>query len=175
MNRVLFMNARRPMKNLSSSLHCAAISGMDGRVRGSPVMRVLLVVIGFAVTALLLRQLTQPRIDGAKPVAVSVTGKNAQAPEQISFALYLSAPARKVSIKDPNGALLFEKDYANPVAEIHGHIGTRPSGVFLAVHWQETTSSPRYFAKLQLDPPGRDSLTHVFDSTTHIDDIWELP
>ena len=163
------------MKNLSSSLHCVAISGMDGRVRGSPVMRVLLVVVGLAITALLLRQLTQPRIDVAKPAAGSVPGQNAQPPEQISFALHLSAPARQVSMKDPTGALLFEKDYANPVAEVHGHIGTRPSASLLAVHWQQPASSPRYFAKLQLDPPGRDSLTHVFDSTTHIDDIWELP
>ena len=137
------MDTRHPMKNLSSSLHCVAISGMDGRVRGSPVIRVLLVVVGLAITALLLLQLTQTRIDTAKPVAGSVPGKNAQAPEQISFVLYLSAPARQVSMKDPNGALLFEKDYANPVAEVHGHIGTRPSAILLAVHWQEPDRSPR--------------------------------
>lgn len=55
-----------------------------------------------------------------------------------------------------------------------GDLKRLPKWIALEISWSSTTA-PRHFAKLQLDVPGQESLTHVFDASGEIDDIWELP
>lgn len=88
------------------------------------------------------------------------------------FRLQLSAPASTVEIDGGNGALpvsleglsgTLETDPANPV-------------VMLTVKWREAPETGELrFAKLILEPAGKETITHVFDAAGDIDDIVELP
>jgi hypothetical protein len=91
----------------------------------------------------------------------------------VPFQLQLSAAARHIELRDENAALLWQA--SNPQdTEFVGDLKRLPKWIALEISWS-STSAPRHFAKLQLDVPGQESLTHVFDASGEIDDIWELP
>lgn len=147
---------------------------MDKAVRGSPIIRTLFVALFLALTAFGLARMTRERIaepvNGKTPEPTAVT-----ATKPVPFQLQLSAPAVSVAIHDAQGNSLYEQTFAAPQSECSGQLSTMPSALVLTVKWQEAAAQPRYFAKLRLEPSGSATLTQVFDSPSHIDDIWELP
>lgn len=95
--------------------------------------------------------------------------------KKVPFSLVLSAPTTEINLRDPHGALLYEGKFATSQTEINGVLDTLPEIIHLSVQWQSISNAQHFFAKMRLDVPGKDTLTHVFDASTHIDDIWELP
>ncbi len=138
-------------------------------------MRTVLVTFCLGIAALLLWKLTtvpdpQPLNDPTTNIAPP-----GEALQKVPFSLTLSAPATEISLRDPQGALLYEAKFPTPQTEISGLLSVLPEIIHLTVQWNNSAAPQNYFAKLQLDVPGKDTLTHVFDGTTHLDDIWELP
>ena len=148
---------------------------MDTAVRGSPIIRSVLVACGLGIAALLLWKLTAVRnpltSTGSPDVKITTSPES----KNIPFSLVLSAPTSEISLRDPQGGLLYEGKFSTASAEIYGSLDALPEIIHLTVQWHGSADAAHYFAKLQLDVPGKDTLTHVFDATTHIDDIWELP
>ncbi len=92
---------------------------------------------------------------------------------EVPFRLSLSAAARRVEMLDAAGERLWYGEQG-AIDAVQGTWARLPENVVLRVTWVNA-GAPRYFAKLVIDPPGRRSLTHVFDAEGEIDDLWELP
>lgn len=139
-------------------------------VRGSPVLRFILLAIALAATALGLQRVTSAHLETP---SVDPIIKPEVAGMQVPFRLVLSAPAAAVEIDtgklsrpDTNESPLsgtLEMDAANP-------------RVALVVRWKNPPSAGEHrFAKLALEPPGQDTFVKVFDADGDIDDFIELP
>lgn len=91
----------------------------------------------------------------------------------VPFQLQLSAAAKRVVLRDEADEVLWESS-----AAVDGMVEATwprlPRNIQLQVDWV-TPGAPRYFAKLRLDPPGSETLMHVFDASSDLDDLWELP
>ncbi len=95
--------------------------------------------------------------------------------QKIPFELTLSARAKRVVIRQ--GELFIEQIINAEIPEIsqlRGELNDNTEAIFLEVDWLDQ-QAPRYFAKLRLDPPGKDGMVHVFESSGDMDDLWELP
>lgn len=140
-------------------------------MRGSPLLRTLVVLVALLVTGLALSRLTarQPasRIEAPKEEAVASAGS---AMKKASFELILSGTAKEISL-DAGAAAVTQANSAGPITGNLELSGESPV-VSLKVTWNE--ASPGYrFAKLRLEVPGKDTLEHVFSAPGEIDDIWE--
>lgn len=141
-------------------------------MRGSPLLRFILLALFLAVAALGVRRVTSattapaaiPRVSDAKPPA--------DAPP-VPFRLLLSAPASSVEID--TGAAIRPDTSRNPVS---GTLVLDPANPHLSliVRWQNPPAAGEHrFARLTLEAPGQPSVTHVFDADGDIDDFLELP
>lgn len=139
-------------------------------MRGSPILRTLIVLVLLALTGLGLGKLTASREESSPAVAV---GDAAPPPPPAAsprasarYELALSAEAEKIEL-EAGGAVQtgsegdLEIDPQNPLIQ-------------LRVTWAAPAAVGRRFAKLTLDLPGRESQSHTFDASGDIDDIWEL-
>ena len=131
-------------------------------MRGSPLLRTLIVLAALLVTGLALARLTNSR-----SVQAPVGKEPAAAPveiEKASFELILSGTAKEISL-DAGAA---------PATTLSGslEIPADHPVVFLRVAWADKAPGHR-FAKLRLEIPGKPTLEHVFDASGDIDDIWE--
>lgn len=135
----------------------------------------MMTALCLGLAALILRWVTTERenlrTDGAAPVSAASTEVVEEG--DVPFSLTLSASARKVEILDVAGEMLWQKQDENLV-RVQGSLARLPETLVLRVSWKDP-SAPRFFAKMVIDPPGRDSLTHVFDAPGELDDLWELP
>jgi len=142
----------------------------DRRVRGSPILRTLLTALCLALAALPLWRMTHSR---TAPVADVPGTTVAETPVTVPFQLQLSAPAKRVVLRDEADKVLWESATA-----VEGMVEATwprlPRNIQIQVDWV-TPGAPRYFAKLRLDPPGSETVTHVFDASSDLDDLWELP
>lgn len=145
---------------------------MNKAVRGSPIIRTVIVAIFLTLTALVLGYITQEK---PREGAIALPLQQQSAEQLVPFQLQCSAPFTAIALHDAQGLLLFEKKFTQPRSECQAALSALPSALVLTITWQEPLSQPRYFAKLQLDPAGRATMAHVFDGATHLDDIWELP
>ena len=138
-------------------------------MRGSPMLRTLIVLDALLVTGLALARLTvkgpERQVLAPKEATVPDTGKRA------SFELILSGTAKEISLEG-GGAAVVKTDTAEPVTGTLELSGDSPV-ISLHVIWSEKTPGHR-FAKLRLEIPGRETLEHVFTAPGDIDDIWEL-
>lgn len=92
---------------------------------------------------------------------------------QVPFSLQLSSTARSVIVRDENANVLWQ--VTDPQStEFAAQLQHLPRHIALEIVWSGPPA-PRYFAKIRLDVPERDTLTHVFDAGGAIDDLWELP
>jgi hypothetical protein len=140
-------------------------------VRGSPLLRFIILVFALAATGIGLM-----RVTSAKPTenqAVPVKDPEKQPLSAVPFRLQLSAAAEVVEIdtgrviRPPVGASLvsgmLELDPGNP-------------RVSLIVRWKNGAAAGEHrFAKLTLEAPGQPTFTHVFDADGNIDEFLELP
>lgn len=141
-------------------------------MRGSPLLRALVVLAALLVTGLGLARLTAGRTQAGSQTVVPV--EQAQPTEEVGntvpFELILSSSATEVSLD--GGAEPFKKaDTAEPVSGTLKLSGEHPL-VSLQVKWSDASPGHR-FALLRLEIPGKDTLEHVFNAPGDIDDIWE--
>jgi hypothetical protein len=143
-------------------------------VRGSPLLRFILLALALAAAAAGLARVTSPRGDAsASDRPNTVVEKAVIAKNAIPFRLLLSDAASEIVIDAaselrpaPGGGTVsgsVELDPANP-------------SLGLIVRWKNPPASGEHrFAKLTLEAPGQPTFTHVFDADGDIDDFMELP
>lgn len=137
-------------------------------MRGSPLLRTLIVLAVLVLAGFGLARLTDPPTPApevAKPIAVP-----APQASPATFELLLSTTAKSVSLEAGGPTVVHE----SPVGAITGTLeihGEQPV-IFLKVEWADTTPGHR-FAKLRIDRPGKETLEHVFSAPGDIDDLWE--
>jgi len=144
-------------------------------VRGSPLIRALLVLLAVTACGIGLAKLTSPKSaappnPGPAPTAAALDRINAP------FELVLSHPARSIRL-DPGieGAAL---DLGSGPGPHHGSIALDSAHpiIFIDIEWADPpTPGIHRFAKLTLEPPKQATLTHTFDTTGPLSDVWELP
>lgn len=126
--------------------------------------------LGLGLAAWPLWRLSQT--SAASPVVQPVSASPGQS-IAVPFSLQLSASARQVILRDENAETLWQS--SAPVDQgIDATLPRLPRNITIEIIWN-APPAPRYFAKLRLDVPARESLTHVFDASGDIDDLWELP
>ncbi len=140
-------------------------------MRGSPLIRFILLVFALAATGVGLLRVTAARSLGdpaLKPPIVERAALSA-----VPFRLVLSAPA--VAVEIDTGHLI--RPPADP-APISGTLELDPNNprLGLVVRWKKPAAADEHrFAKLTLEAPGQETFTHVFDAAGDIDDFLELP
>ncbi len=140
-------------------------------MRGSPLIRFILLVFALAATAVGLLRVTAargPTDPTVKPPIVERAALSA-----VPFHLVLSAPAAAVAID--TGHLIRPPADPSPIA---GMLELDPNNprIGLLVRWKIAAAAGEHrFAKLTLEAPGQETFTHVFDAAGDIDDFLELP
>ena len=140
-------------------------------MRGSPIIRFILLVIALAATAVGLLRVTAARDTADLTPKPPIVERAALA--AVPFRLILSAPAAAVEID--TGRLI------RPLAEqstVSGTLELDPNNphLGLVVRWKNLSAPGEHrFAKLTLEAPGQETFTHVFDAAGDIDDFLELP
>ena len=140
-------------------------------MRGSPIIRFILLVIALAATAVGLLRVTAARGNGDPTPKPTVVAQAALA--AVPFRLVLSAPATAVEID--TGRVI------RPLTEqstVSGMLQLDPNNprLGLVVRWKNPSAPGEHrFAKLTLEAPGQETFTHVFDAVGDIDDFLELP
>lgn len=137
-------------------------------VRGSPLLRsivIALLLIGFAMVLLRLTNTKRPAESSTQLSVKPVMTENVQ---QVPYRLILSAEAAEIQLTAGN---------ASPVSQLTGTLNLLPHApIFLSIRWKESAKSgEQRFAKLILEPSGKPTITHVFDANGDIDDVFELP
>ncbi len=141
-------------------------------VRGSPLLRFILITLALVATGAGLMRVTSGKAAADAPVAPPAPPS--VAPAAVPFRLLLSAPAAEVKI-DTGGAIAAISPEQTPIL---GKLELDPQNphLSLVIRWKNVpTAGEHRFAKLTLEAPGRDTFTHVFDAGGDIDDFLELP
>jgi hypothetical protein len=139
-------------------------------VRGSPILRFLLLALALAATAVALSRVTAPRtITAPSPPPTAPTPSSTTVP----FQLQLSAPASAVEM-DTGTAITLRPEGSQITGQLQ--LDSTNPHLNLIVRWQTPAGPAEHrFAKLTLEAPGQDTFSHVFDATGDIDDFLELP
>ena len=154
-------------KFLASSPHSLQVPG----VRGSPLLRFILLVFALAATGVGLLRVTAAR--GPNDPTIQPAAAEKPALSAVPFRLILSAPAASVEID--TGHVI--RPPADP-SPISGTLELDPQNprVGLVVRWKNAAAPGEHrFAKLTLEAPGQETFTHVFDADGDIDEFLELP
>ncbi len=139
-------------------------------MRGSPVLRFILLAIALVAVGAGLQRVTSVRVQAAPLPAVE---KPTTSGTVVPFYLMLSAPAAVVEIAARNVTRPTVEEM--PISGTLVMDATNPQ-VALIVRWKNSPAAGEHrFAKLTLERPGQATITHVFDSPSDIDDILELP
>ena len=138
-------------------------------MRGSPLIRTVIVLLALVLTAAGLASLRRP--PGPPPPPAVPPGPPVET-IATPFFLTLSAPASRVTLESAGEILEIEPEGSTRLA------GTLPleSGhpvLFIDIVWRDPADAPR-FAKLVLEPPGHPTATRIFDATGALSDVWEL-
>ena len=140
-------------------------------VRGSPLIRFILLVFALAATGVGLLRVTAARSTGDPTIKAPAVGLEAL--DSAPFHLVLSAPAAAVEID--TGHLIRPPADPSPISGILQLDPGNPR-IGLVVRWKNTAAPGEHrFAKLTLEAPGQETFTHVFDADGDIDDLVELP
>lgn len=137
-------------------------------MRGSPLLRTLVVLAVLVLAGLGLARLTAPSTP--KPVVEDQKPSPAAESSTATFELLLSATAKSVSL-EAGGPAFVRESPAGPLTGTLEVMGEQPV-IFLKVEWADTTPGHR-FAKLRIDRSGQETLEHVFSAPGDIDDLWE--
>ena len=136
-------------------------------MRGSPLIRFFLLTLSLVIVGAGLAWLTS-----AKKTTPGVTSRPAPHQE-------LSSLAVPYQLQLSSDAAVVELDTG--ISKVSGTRGTLQLNtgnpyVSISVQWKIPPSAEEQrFAKLILEPAGKPTFTHVFDSTGDIDDLLELP
>ena len=138
-------------------------------MRGSPLIRTLLVILGLLAAAAGVSVLTKSRTPRPTQVQASEAGPERSLTE-IPFELTLSAPAREVILE--SALVQVSPEIDGPVLRGILFAEGDHSPIFITIHWAEGDDTPK-FAKLRLEPPGLPTLTRTFDAIGDLEDVWE--
>lgn len=139
-------------------------------MRGSPLLRTLIVLAALLLTGLALSRLTAARPAPQATAPKQETKNPEPAVAKTTFELILSGTATEISL-DAGAAAVTKTDTAGPISGTLELSGESPV-VSLRVKWKDEAPGHR-FAMLRLEVPGKDTLEHVFSAPGGIDDIWE--
>jgi len=136
-------------------------------VRGSPLIRFFFLTLSLVIVGAGLAWLTSAKKTTPKIATLPETHKDAS-PLAVPYRLQLSSEAAVVEldtgiskVSGTNGSL---------------HLNAGNPYVSISVQWRNPPSvDEQRFAKLILEPAGKPTFTHVFDSSGDIDDLLELP
>jgi len=142
-------------------------------MRGFPLMNFLLVLGVLGLGGLGLNHVTREPGEAQQAAARDLPGVAAGS-VTTRVTLTLSAPARRVEISTPEGAVLLARQPQETrlveTLELPQGIG----GLLVRVVWHDGVAAHR-FAKLSLEPQRIATLEHVFDGRGDLDDLWEFP
>lgn len=165
--RQSFQHFRHICKFLASSRESLQVPG----VRGSPLIRFILLVFALGATGVGLLRVTAARGPGdpiTKPAPIPKPAL-ASAP----FRLILSAAATLVEID--TGQVIRPLMEQSPISGTLEYDPNNPR-LGLVVRWKNAADPGEHrFAKLTLEAPGQETFSHVFDANGDIDDFLELP
>ena len=141
-------------------------------MRGSPLIRFILLALALGVTgAGLMRVTASRRAVNPPPAAPSKTPKPLG--NHVPFHLLLSAPAAVVEI---DTAKLIRPPADSSTISGMLELDSQNPRVGLVIRWKNSTAPGEHrFAKLTLEAPGQATFTHIFDAGGDIDDLLELP
>ena len=132
-------------------------------VRGSPLLRSLFILLSLVATGFGLANLT----GGRQSTAPTITDRPAVSRSSLPTPYRLTLSAAGDIVLDPGNLASTTGDITLDPANPH---------VILTVRWKEKPQPGfRHFAKLTLEPPGRPTVTHVFEAAGDIDELFELP
>ena len=140
-------------------------------VRGSPLLRFIILVFALAATGIGLMRVTAARPTENQPLPAKVPENKPLS--AVPFRLQLSSAAEVVEI-DTGRVIRPPVD----ASLISGTLELDPGNprVSLIVRWKNGAGVGEHrFAKLTLEAPGQPTFTHVFDADGDIDDFHELP
>ena len=160
------------LTSICKSLAIRSLPDQIRGVRGSPLIRFIILAIALAATGAGLMRVTATR-DSISPPPGAATGVPALPGKSVPFRLLLSDPAAVVEID--TGELIRPPADA---ATLSGTLELDPKNphVALVVRWKNPAAPGEHrFAKLTLEAPGQYTFTHVFDADGDIDDFLELP
>lgn len=163
---------RLPQSNRCKFLASRKKRGQIRGVRGSPLIRFILLALALAATGAGLARVTATRKSVSPPPAAA-TGRPVLPGNKVPFRLLLSDPAAAVEID--TGKLIRPPTDS---ATVSGTLELDPKNprIGLIVRWKNATVPGEHrFAKLTLEAPGQATFTHVFDASGDIDDFLELP
>jgi len=145
-------------------------------VRGFPLLRSLVILIWLTVSAVALVKLTgrtaPPEEHGN--LKIEVIKDSGEKVPVIGYSISVSAEMSELLLNGQNQLI---KDQPAS-ASISGRLPQtdNPQVVTLQIRWKTPPSTAeRRFARLTIYPPGKPTISHVFDSAGDIDDILELP
>jgi hypothetical protein len=138
-------------------------------MRGSPLIRTLLLCLGLALAAVGVNQLTRRESATITPPVTHARSEE-WTETLVPFEITLSAPAREVTVESAGKRISLDADSLViggelPVTDDH-------PAIFLTVRWADPSEHPR-FAKLRIEPPSQPTRSHTFDAIGDIDDVWE--
>jgi len=140
-------------------------------MRGSPLLRTLIVLAALLLTGLALSRLTARHQAPVTTVTQQgMTSTPEPASSKTTFELILSGTAEEISL-DAGAATVRKTNTAGPISGRLELSGESPV-ISLRVTWKDEAPGHR-FAMLRLEVPGKDTLEHVFSAPGEIDDIWE--
>lgn len=163
----------RPAEAAASFLQFLLHEWQIRHMRGSPLVRFIFITVALAISGVGLTRVTSSRSNAYIPIPVLGLGKAEGRLNPAPFHLLLSTPARSVEINTST--------YPPPSVDgslISGKVDLDPNNprIALVVRWKNPEAAGEHrFAKLTLEVPGQDTLSHVFDAKGDIDDVLELP
>ncbi|MEX1049335.1 MAG: hypothetical protein WED15_07390 [Akkermansiaceae bacterium] len=143
-------------------------------MRGSPLIRFIVLAIALAATGAGLARITGARENptAAGPLRVTENPVTTAA-DSTPFRLLLSAAAREVEI---DTGRVIRPGVGGTVISGLLELDPKNPRVGMLVRWQDPAAGQEHrFAKLTLELPGQPTFTHVFDARGDIDEILELP
>ena len=143
-------------------------------MRGSPLLRFILLALALAATGLGLMRVTAAR-DQLQPAGPAVAEKIPALRQGRPFRSDCCSPHPAAEIEIDTGKSIRPPVDGSPVSGVVELDPTNPH-VGLVVRWKNpATAGEHRFAKLTLEAPGQETFTHVFDADGDIDDFLELP
>jgi hypothetical protein len=139
-------------------------------VRGSPLLKSILVLLALTAAGFGLMRLTDIRPAVSAPVPTDPPAPiAASSSKSLPYRLILSSVTSEIHISSGDSP---------PLHEASGRLSLSSENptINLVVRWKiDPAPGEHRFAKLVLEPTGKPTITHVFDSAGDIDDILELP
>jgi len=141
-------------------------------VRGSPLIRSILLALVLGVTGAGLLHVTAQKATPASPPSTEAPSPKMEW-MTVPFNLLLSASAATITL-DPGHPVQLATDTSSLSGKLH--MDPNNPRIAINVHWKSAAVPGEHrFAKITLEIPEQETFVHVFDAVGDIDDFIELP